>query len=187
MQYLAFLAAVMLAGCAVSPHKATHRLQFDDGICSGTAVGSHTLLSAQHCFTGRHALFIDGVPAAVLYIVPDGADHVLVIVSATFADFAQVGAAPVQAQHVHYWGNPAGLFDIYREGYVSGYAVADGRNFLLIDTNAFYGDSGAGVFNAGGQVIGVISMIYQNTTGGYLKFMCMYPLRFTAKQWAEVR
>jgi hypothetical protein len=91
MRLLAILAAVFLAGCAVAPHKTTHRLEFDDGICSATAVGRHVLLSAAHCFEGAHTLKVDGVPVAVMQIVSDGSGHVLVTVSRSFTHVAQRG------------------------------------------------------------------------------------------------
>lgn len=91
MRLFAILAAVLLAGCAVAPHKTTHRLDLDDGVCSATAVGRNTLLSATHCFKGAHALKVDGVPVAVTQIVSDGSDHVLVTVSRSFAHVAQRG------------------------------------------------------------------------------------------------
>jgi hypothetical protein len=187
MRLLAILAMFLLAGCAVSPHKTTHRLTFDDGICSATAVGTHTILGAEHCFKGAHKLDVDGVPVAVLKVMADGADHVLVIVTATFADVAQIGPVPDQGDAVHYWGNPSGLFDVYRAGYVAGSAVADGHVFQLVACDGFYGDSGAGVFDTHGQLVGVISLMYQNTDRGYIKFMGMYPLQFTAEQWAKIQ
>ena len=91
MRFLAILAAVLLAGCAVAPHKTTHRLELDHGICSATAVGRHVLLSAAHCFADTQTLKIDGVPVAVTQIVSDGSDHVLVTVSRSFAHVAQRG------------------------------------------------------------------------------------------------
>lgn len=187
MRLLAILAAVFLAGCAVAPHKTTHRLEFDDGICSATAVGRHVLLSATHCFKGAHALKVDGVPVAVTQIVSDGADHVLVTVSRSFAHVAVRGHPPHVGDHVRYWGNPAGLHDMYREGYVSGVVIVKGRAATMVSIAGFYGDSGAGVFDASGRLVGVVSILYQSTRGGYLKFMGMYPLQFTAKQWSGVR
>lgn len=187
MRLLAILAAVLLAGCAVAPHKTTHRLEFDDGICSATAVGRHVLLSAAHCFKSAHTLKVDGVPVAVTQIVSDGADHVLVTVSLSFAHVAERGRAPISGEHVRYWGNPAGLHDMYREGYVSGVVIVEGKAVVMLTVNGFGGDSGAGVFDASGRLVGVISIIYQSTRGRYLKFMGMYPLQFTAQQWSGVR
>jgi V8-like Glu-specific endopeptidase len=187
MRTLAILAAVMLAGCGAVPRKTTHRLTFGDGVCSATAVGRNTILSAAHCFEGAHSLSIDGVPVEVAKIVSDGSDHVLVTVSATFQDVAKRGHSTHVSDRVHYWGNPTGLHDLYREGYVAGVAIIGGKAVTLIDSNIFYGDSGAGVFDASSRLIGVVSVLYQDTNRGYIKFMGMYPLRFTAKQWAEVQ
>ena len=187
MRNLAILAAALLAGCAIAPHKTTHRLAFDDGICSGTAVGRHTLLSASHCFAGEHSLSVDGNPVEVIKIITDGADHALVTVSVTFEDVAVRGQLAHVGDHVYYWGNPAGIADMYREGYVSGVWVIGGKSITLLSANGFFGDSGAGVFDTHGQLIGVVSVMYQTASGGYLKFMGLYPLKFTAAQWASIR
>lgn len=59
------LAALLLAGCGgcvsvpeVPTHaelrETAHRLKFEGGICSGTAVGPDLLVTAQHCGTLTH-------------------------------------------------------------------------------------------------------------------------------------
>jgi hypothetical protein len=187
MRLLAILAIFLLAGCAALPQNTAHRVDLKTGICSGTAVGTHTLLSAGHCFTDKHSILIDGKPAAVLNVIPDGADHVLVIVTATFTDIATRGQMPGVGGNVEYWGNPDGLHDIYRRGYIVGPVVVDDKYIVLLNANGAGGDSGAGVFNDAGQLVGVISLAWQDTQMVYLKFMGMQPLQFTAKQWAQIR
>ena len=58
---------------------------------------------------------------------------------------------------------------------------------MLLDVNGYYGDSGAGVFNTSGELIGVVSLLYQDNQNGYIKFMGMFPLKFTDAQWARIR
>jgi S1-C subfamily serine protease len=76
---------------------------------------------------------------------------------------------------------------MYRAGYVSGGVVSANRRFVLLTINGAGGDSGAGVFSTSGELVGVISLIYQSSGNGYLKFMGMFPMRFTSKQWAEIK
>lgn len=187
MRLLAILAVLMLAGCAAPGVKVSHRLDFNDGVCSGTAVGRHTILSATHCFIGSKTLAVDGVPVSIVQLINDGNDHALAVVTMTFDAIAPIHAGTYSGQHVHYWGQPAALHTIYREGYVAGYVVDSGKQLALLDINGFGGDSGAGVFDADGSIVGVVSVIYQTSQGGYLKFMGLYPLKFAAKQWAKIR
>lgn len=42
------------------------RLEMDgNGVCSGTAIGPHLILSATHCFVGMKALTVNGKDAKV--------------------------------------------------------------------------------------------------------------------------
>lgn len=42
------------------------RLEMDgNGMCSGTAIGPHLILSATHCFVGMQALTVNGKDAKV--------------------------------------------------------------------------------------------------------------------------
>lgn len=42
------------------------RLEMDgNGVCSGTAIGPHLILSATHCFVGMKALTVNGKEAKV--------------------------------------------------------------------------------------------------------------------------
>jgi hypothetical protein len=131
----AIITAFLMSGCAALPQNTAHRVDLKTGICSATAVGPHTLLSAGHCFTDKHSILIDGKPAAVLNVIPDGADHVLVIVTATFTDIATRGQMPGVGGNVEYWGNPDGLHDIYRRGYIVGPVVVDDKYIILLNAN----------------------------------------------------
>lgn len=100
----AFLIVLLLglAGCATNPlvwvHDFTHHLtmKFEEGAgsCSGTAVGPHAILTAEHCLAHAEALAIDGKPVAVKSLILDGADHAIVVVDATFDHYAIIGREP---------------------------------------------------------------------------------------------
>ena len=66
---------------------------------------------------------------------------------------AKRGERPRQGDRVRWWGNPVGEPNVYREGYV---ARADG-DVLVIAAQICKGDSGAGLFNDRGEVVGIIS------------------------------
>jgi hypothetical protein len=188
MRNLAILAAVMLAGCATHEHLTTLKLAFNDGTCSGTVVGTHTVLTATHCFDGANTLAIDGKPVQVISLTSDGNDHTLVLVSATFDHVARLGLTPSVGEIVHQWGNPGNLIDMYRSGEVYGNAVLGGKDSTLVGLNGFPGDSGSGLFNKYGLLVAVVSFAYaMDGSGTRWQAMGYYPMKFTAKQWGEIQ
>jgi len=82
-------------------------------------------------------------------------------------------------------GNPGELVDMYRSGYVSGHKQFPEGNVTLYDLNGYFGDSGAGIFNQDGKLVGVVSILYQQVGRGYMKAMGSFDLAFTEKQWQE--
>lgn len=128
MKALCVLAALFLAGCGAiaqpktSAHETTVRLEFmDGGLCSGTAVGRRTVLTATHCLDGGALRAINGRVAQVARQEDDGKDHSLITVSISFPRFASIGGELRQGDEIEYWGNPSGLADQYRRGVVSGF------------------------------------------------------------------
>lgn len=186
--FLAFL----VAGCATPmsaverAHQSTLRLTMDDGGCSGTAIGPHAILSATHCFLGAHSLEINGEPVVVTGAISDGNDHTIVFVDRTFADFATRGPAPAQADPVFILGNPGGFRDLYRAGRVAGTSVNGKVRYTVYDLNDFFGDSGSGIFNEQGRLVGVISLVLVlDNHGIQAKFAASLPMAFTPQQWAQ--
>lgn len=65
-------------------------------------------------------------------------------------------------------------------------AYSQGGQYIeFYDINGFFGDSGAGVFNSRGQLVAVVSMMFQQVGNGYMKLMGSFPLAFTDEQWHE--
>lgn len=191
----AFLLLVFLvAGCATQlsavqrAHATTLRLTMDDGICSGTAIGPHAALSATHCFLGAQSLEINGEPVVVAGAISDGHDHTILIVDRTFTDYAELGTAPAQGDPVFIMGNPAGVRDLYRAGSVAGSVVDNNTRITLYDLNDFYGDSGSGIFNARGDLVGVVSTVHAfERRGARIQFAGSFALAFTPAQLALAR
>lgn len=185
MKLLCLLLSLVFAGCAQAhPRDYALRLEFEQGICSGTAVGERLVLTASHCWQGGRLMKINGQPAYALKIKHDGKDHALVRVTMKFDRWARMGAMPVQAQDVTWHGNPASQEDILRRGYVM--RVRKGEAY--IDAQGFGGDSGSGIFDRQGRVIGVLSGIktWQSLTGHRFNVIVAFPLAFTAQDWSEV-
>ena len=181
------LAALLLtlAGCAGNPiadaHRAAVFLAMDKGTCSGTVVGPHTVLTAEHCLTGTHHLAINGQPVEVEGVMLDRHDHALVRITARFDAWASLGKPEAQGEPVFVLGNPGDLRDVYRHGFVSGKAKQGA--VTLYDLNGYFGDSGSGIFNDRGELIGVVSVMVQQVDGGYMKLMGSFPITFTSDQW----
>lgn len=192
--------AFTLAGCAQPPvfvpdavqETALQRAQgaavsllLSDGGCSGTVVGTHTILTAAHCFVaGARLQAVDGAPVRVDSMFADGADHVLLVVDRAFAHPAVVAGYPVQGEDVFILGSPARLPKLYRRGYVAGTVSGEPRYVMPI----FYGDSGAGVFDSQGHVIAVVSGVSYITMGAMrVDYGFSYDLHFTPAQRSMIQ
>ena len=175
----AMLAVLLLlagcCGCASVPtfdalHSTTLRLEFVRGICSGTAIGPHVILTAQHCLRGGTLQLVNDQPVKVVGIGRDKHDTLtLRLTGLTFTHWARLGHAPKQGDRIRWWGNPEGQPNVYREGYVAG--LSDGM--IVFDATICHGDSGAGIFNPQGEVVGVVTAM---TDLSGCTFMMAYPL-----------
>lgn len=181
---IANLLLVLLAGCCNSLLTYSLELTMSDGACSGTAVGRNLILTAEHCFRDGTLVAIDGKKVEVLERVSDGQDHTLVRVSMTFNRWAARGAEPVQGQKLRWMGHPGRLSDVYREGYVT---KVDAEA-IYIDGLSYRGDSGAGLFDSRGRVVGVLMGAVVMGAGDFytLQMTVAKPLAFTSSQWADV-
>lgn len=104
---LAILAMLMLAGCALPVHmvrNTTHRLTIHNEVCSATAVGHHTLLTASHCMRGGPVM-IDGTAIVITEIMQDGHDHTLIVTPHKFKHRAFMRPRPLRAgTKIFYYG-----------------------------------------------------------------------------------
>jgi len=189
---VAVLAFILAGGAAIPArapappvtHAATVQIIFaDSGRCSGTVVGPHAILSASHCFAEAPLVAVDGQAANMVRSITDGADHTIIWVDKTFVFWAEPGPTVMgQGQKLHWWGNPLGRKDLYREGYVSGFESPD---WVLIDAMVGPGDSGSGLFNSAGQLVGVISSVFSPVP--YFHVAGAKIMAFTPEQWAEAQ
>lgn len=186
MKTAALALLLFVSGGAAAPvqpvtHAATMLLEFENetdwGTCSATAIGPNKLLSATHCFEdGIPLVRAGGEPVAVTGRVDDGNDHTILTVTVTFKRWARMGGLPTRGERVRIWGNPAGMRDLYREGYLSGWH--DG--WLMYEMPVDRGDSGAAIFNGRGLIVGMVSIVAR--PGQFLTLCGGKPFKFTKEQ-----
>lgn len=186
---------------AFSARDAAASLQLTAGGCSGTKYLPHTILTAAHCLSGGLAS-VDGKPAKVLYTVADKTDHVFVVTDLTFPGpfpTARFTDGLPQGTVIHYYGDPLGIPNQYRLGYVTGTCKADycfpglsgvlglptDYPVALLSVMGQHGDSGAGIYNAADELVGVVSLIQERMPAPFVP-MGVLPFTFTAGDVALV-
>jgi hypothetical protein len=147
-------------------HDTTYRTHqetvMDSKHCSATAIAPHSLITASHCELPTDALYLEGINAVVAITsrIRDDNDHTIYIVDTTFKNYTTIkDEEPTQGKSIFYFGNPGKLHDIFRKGTTVG-TIAQSDNEpkqILYDFNIWYGDSGAGIFNESGQLIGILT------------------------------
>lgn len=209
--FLSLLASALLFTCvaatapyirldlAQSEHDAAHWIVLDDGKkatdslleqagCTATAIGPHTLVSAHHCWVADSKLFLDGnkTPHEFQAIFDSHDTMLLVVPDVTFTHldtFNPRSDSPVQGETVHFYGNPGGVLDQYRTGYITGHTidtpdgVAPEQILWIAAAPVIGGDSGSLVLDTKGQVLGVLT--YGIAEG---KFFAFFSPTFTQAQ-----
>jgi hypothetical protein len=90
--------------------------------------------------------------AVVLRIQHDGQDHAWITLAMATRHWAPMGRALRQGEPVFIFGNPRGLRDMMRRGYV----VGQGADYIYFDFPNDFGDSGAAIFNERGEVVAMV-------------------------------
>ena len=169
---------LLLAGCgcaSVPSHDALRatslRLEFQRSLCSGTAISPDVILTASHCWaSGGMLTAVNGHPVTVVGIGRDERDTMTIRVEGIrFDTWARLGHLPKQGDRLRWWGNPQGVPDIYRQGYVSRASA----KVLIMDVTICKGDSGSGLFTDEGRVVGVVTGM---TDDKGCTFLIAYPL-----------
>jgi len=170
-------------------HAATVRLDWSNGVCSGTVIGSRAILTATHCFrAGSGDPTVNGSAVTIMKREDDGNDHTIIWVDRKMGTPVKLARKAVSSgDTVRIWGNPAGLRDVLRTGQMIG-TDRDRPNqpLTMFDLNVFLGDSGSGIFNDAGEVVAVLSGLLNLTQdGSYAKIAVALPLNFSPEVMAR--
>ena len=117
-------------------------------------------MTAAHCLTMEQAnLEINGVTYPVLegYRTP-AADIAVLIVPNAPCPCAVVAIYPTQRdEQISLVGYPFGILQVVVDGRVQGRAYVEDAEYLITTARAAPGMSGGGMFNAQGELVGIIS------------------------------
>lgn len=191
------------AGCAYPPpyasaDKSSLRLErktpLGTGVCSGWVYWDHAIVTDEHCIEdGTDGWTADGRTMRVLKVIKDGNDHVILITDLYFRHRAVMGPRPHVGDEVFTLGNPDSQFDILLisrvAGYRETYTVTGWRSFskvILLDSNDWYGCSGAAIFDKHGRVVGMVNAMFPWPNRGW-RLTAGFGLMFTKAQWREAR
>lgn len=196
MRWIVVVCLCLLNACCASvptnyasAKDAALRLEWPhDHICSGTAVGAHTLLSATHCFEDKTGwLLVNDVRADYTVVADDGNDHVFVRISTRLRHTASLGPKPKQGDEVFTHGNPDGYKDLLIIGRVAGWVDGD----MELDSNNWHGDSGAAVFDSMGRIVGVVDQEFPwppSCNGpSCWRLTQVNAIKFSAEDWIAAR
>ena len=206
------LCAIALSTCSASVpayrdgYRSSVHLIFSSGAsCTGTVVGKRTVLTATHCHQDNDdkdnavLTHVDFRKVSHIRIVRDGNDHSLIFLGHELTSKRIATIAPRMADvgtEVYVWGNPGTLTYQLRVGRVAGILganVATGFkmpfNTATIDMNNFIGDSGSGIFDYNGRVVGVLYGQYQRRglSGDAFSLTIAMPIKFTRQQMESIR
>jgi S1-C subfamily serine protease len=156
--------------------------------CTGVWISDTEILTANHCIAHddeeedavgdkvhytiiSETLEIGEEPAAIHlgYVKAQDLLHDLALIKAVVApshDSADLASEmPALGEHVYVVGHPKGLYWTYVEAAISAYRVhmpwADGPNgpFVQVNGTVWYGNSGGGVFDSNGNLVGIASRL----------------------------
>lgn len=155
------LAVLALSGCVdhearVKP--ATALIETPTaGYCSATYIAPRILLTASHCIlVDSGPITINGRAGNIISARHDGSDMAVLVVDIESPAWAKVGRRAKQGDKVFFYGHASGFDALLRRGYVVGFH----EKRTLADMTVGKGDSGAGVFNERGELIGVVSSVF---------------------------
>lgn len=152
------------AAVAFNPRDAAVFIETFKGHGSGVVIAPGLVLTAKHVVDKAEGLKANGRDAKVLWTGGKGGDIALLAADTSGRRPAEINcAAPAQGDDVVIHGNPLVLRNIATHGKVGSSepqtADPDFEDSVVIDATIAPGNSGGGVFNTRGQLVGIVNAV----------------------------
>lgn len=165
MRAVLLVVLCLIAGCAQARppfafEQVTGRLDLPDGsVCSATRFGN-AILTSRHCMEGpSQQVRFQGILANVTRVWIDG-ENIWVYTDRDWGPGPRIAAGPpAKGEALFLIGNAAGFNQIARTATLAGRtdrALPKVVVLLIACAQCWHGDSGAGIFNARGEIVGVM-------------------------------
>lgn len=189
--------------------KAAHLISFkgrnadnDIGFCTGTVVGSHAIMTADHCDIAAGASDTISIDLATqVYHIQkrwtDNRDHIIYgLDGPAFEDISEIHQRPAkEGEYVYYYGDPEGSYPPklfrgqvkFNHEDVSEVDRKAGIGYYILDS--YPGCSGSAVYGADGAIVGLITYGDDDDEFGGLvhkRASIGFALNFSDRQLAEV-
>jgi hypothetical protein len=159
--------------------RASHMIRYLDdkgagrGLCTGTAIGPHAILTAEHCNDGTGSdkstqIEIDYSTHKyrIMHSIVDDRDHEIYLIDGPpLKNIVAVNLGDLHTgQHIQYYGFGQGVYpSTLRQGRVR--ATDDPSDvdatakLYLFDFPAIHGDSGSAIYDDSGNIVGLVSYV----------------------------
>jgi|GEM_PF-1706543 len=178
--------------------RATHFIEFQDernygvSVCTATAVGPHSILTAEHCLKNGDAtqLTIDYTLEThfILAVAGDGRDHVLLLIDGSpFRNIEPINSGTAQLHDVlTIYGDGGALYPpVPKYGRAVNCLdpsdIDEDAGILCTTLPVIGGDSGSAIYNSKGEIVGLVT--YAVAEAPYTNIG--FSLNFTPKEIAQ--
>jgi len=169
MKLLVIVLLAALSGITYADHTVRHnanqytvKMTMENGVCGAVVVAPGRALTATHCLTRPDAkLHIDGkeYPVFTGYALP-GQDAAIIIVPGAPCPCAPVRGTPgIEGEWVVVVGFPYDVAQVTTYGEVQAHVTnpEDGQDYVLATAPVAPGNSGGGVYDLKGNLLGIAS------------------------------
>lgn len=154
------LGGVAISGCAAKPpfgkiEQYTGRIDLPNGdVCSGTR--SYTaIITSRHCLEGpSKQLRFQGILVNVETVMIRG-ENIWVFTDRNWGPPPKMAKPPKKGEPLYLIGNPANGDQLARTATLAGTMRTPIGEVFVVTCACWHGDSGAGIFNAKGELVGV--------------------------------
>jgi hypothetical protein len=169
-----FLLGVLLAGLVLLPYSAkadhdyrhsvastTHKMHQPGMSCSAVMIAPELALTAGHCMgMTSPVLTIGGVdyPITEGYLNPELDLAALIVPGAPCPCATIRGSAAEEGEQITVVGYPYGVGRVVTYGEVQGRVTIEGREYVMTTAAGLPGNSGGGVFDINGYLVGITSL-----------------------------